>query len=685
MDTTLCKENENIAIKTHIDLESSCRICLLSDSELILIFDQLHSFNGVSIATMINECSPYKAIRFDDYPQQICLKCVEDVKVAYSFRKHCEDSYSIITAYLNGGQEPSITDLKVIPKLDKCTQTDENSVHPCEKCDLKFFTIDSLRLHRLYKHRGSKNECRICKKTFRRVGDLTGHYTMYHPELGFHENINCNICGKSFERKTYLTKHLTQVHKISKVPKPINENTQPLNQINSNASENHLEIKELEINVDGLTKKGQRKGKKNIESKKARSRKKAGKNIGKQILDELSEDEIPISKLKEDKLILEHKIESESAIENFSDAEFDFSNDITNTQDDSEEDKIEIGNIEISENQTIDKEITEPGNAEIKVKTEENSETLSENALNINQIKNLNLKIRTCTICLKVFRFPHHLKRHMLAKHSNEKQFKCTTCASAFATPDYLKSHMKKCPIDRSISRARVKKYDCKGCEEKFSSTRALNNHMRAEHPNLFKKVFTCSYCSSSFQTRHECTVHTNTLHENDKEYLCTQCGQRFVRNRALEIHMRRHRGEKNHKCKFCGKGFVRAGDKDLHEKYHTGDKRFKCEICGQGFVRNYSLRVHMRIHTGEKPYRCENCPRTFAQSNDLKTHVRRDHTGERYVCEIDNCGESFLQLYLLNRHKRNVHNISAASHIQRVKKVYEIDANSKDIFIVGS
>ncbi|XP_059622610.1 zinc finger protein OZF-like [Phlebotomus argentipes] len=235
-----------------------------------------------------------------------------------------------------------------------------------------------------------------------------------------------------------------------------------------------------------------------------------------------------------------------------------------------------------------------------------------------------------------------------LGAKKNMKLFSCPECGRTFSKQMLLARHQtshrvnakeKKTGKKSRIRKVAAKQEDgerpCKFCKETFSGRKALNDHM-------------------------------NELHVNERPYLCSECGLRFVRNDYLVIHLRRHKGEKPYTCRYCGKGFPRATDLTVHERYHTGEKSHLCTVCGKGFHRAYNLLVHTRVHTGEKPYQCPHCDKSFAQGNDLKAHVRR-HTGERFKCDL--CNEGFIQGYHLTQHKRQAHGVIVTSHIRRVEK----------------
>ncbi|XP_055641621.1 zinc finger protein 436-like [Toxorhynchites rutilus septentrionalis] len=306
-----------------------------------------------------------------------------------------------------------------------------------------------------------------------------------------------------------------------------------------------------------------------------------------------------------------------------------------------------------------------------------------------------------CEYCEKSFGRSTHLRRHMFT-HTKEKPFKCKICAKPFSRSDHLAIH-------ESTFHSLARPFACQLCEKAFKRAEYLRDHMESKHnetaaaknlescdicqkgfptvktlashrkKHFQQKVHTCGECGKQFQNRIDHRNHMKQEHSQGKEFLCADCGQSFVRVDYLQIHMRRHKGIKPYKCKFCPKAFPRATDLKVHEKYHTNEKPHLCNICGKGFHRAYNLLVHSRTHNGLKPYKCPHCVKCFAQGNDLKAHVRR-HTGERYKCDL--CSEGFIQVYQLNNHKRQVHNIDTAASVGRVSKYITATAQEQQVLL---
>ncbi|XP_055325589.1 zinc finger protein 260-like isoform X2 [Sitodiplosis mosellana] len=309
---------------------------------------------------------------------------------------------------------------------------------------------------------------------------------------------------------------------------------------------------------------------------------------------------------------------------------------------------------------------------ELGEKTDEITEEKTEN---INKVKNEISEIQTksyqCDNCDRIFSRKTHLRRHMTI-HTDERAFACTSCDKKFRRADHLKIHQnyhakvklhtcqqcqrsfgRKEHLRRHIlNRHTVKTFACTDCDYVAKTAKELNHHRRKSHSEV---SFKCKTCDGKFTSKSELTEHIKTHSNEERPFLCSECGMRFIRNDYLLIHMRRHTGEKPYKCRFCESAFPRSTDLRVHERYHTNEKKHTCDLCGKGFQRAYNLTVHMRVHTGEKPYQCPHCSRSFTQGNDLKAHIRR-HTGERFQCEL--CQASFIQIYLLNNHKKNTHGV---------------------------
>ncbi|XP_058452794.1 zinc finger protein 420-like [Malaya genurostris] len=276
-----------------------------------------------------------------------------------------------------------------------------------------------------------------------------------------------------------------------------------------------------------------------------------------------------------------------------------------------------------------------------------------------------------CKICLKPFSRSDHLSIHESTFHSQERPFPCQLCEKSFKRAEHLRTHVESKHSESAVSK---KQEFCDICNKGFTSARYLDVHKKTHSE---EKVYNCKSCDLKFSEKNDHRQHMKREHQDGTTFLCSECGQSFMRNDYLLVHMRRHNGIKPYKCKFCTKAFPRATDLRVHEKYHTNEKAHLCTICGKGFHRAYNLLVHSRTHNGLKPYQCPHCPKSFAQGNDLKAHVRR-HTGERYKCDI--CNEGFIQCYQLNNHKRTVHNIDSAANIRRVTKFLTPTAQEQQV-----
>lgn len=158
---------------------------------------------------------------------------------AYTFRKSCENAFNKLKIILLRGDDNSIKPVKQDPDIsitlddktllcnkfneiahdlgpnEKCVQTDDSCIKPCEFCDMKFFNSQKLKEHRLV-HKDAGIKCRICSKKYTRFTHLQRHIVTVHPQ---EFNISssryshvCGICDKEFTRLEHLNKHTLRIH-----------------------------------------------------------------------------------------------------------------------------------------------------------------------------------------------------------------------------------------------------------------------------------------------------------------------------------------------------------------------------------------------------------------------------------------------------------------------------------------
>lgn len=655
----------------HYDIEQICRVCLKSNVDLFLLFDEENATDGVFLFNMISEMTMFTIRRYDDFPHQICFECMKKVRQAYELKLQFERSHRKLLTYLESINKVTI-DTKPDRPNEKGVQTEETTFFPCEKCDDKFLNAQSLRKHRENAHKGTEHKCRICSKLFARIGELRVHINFVHyKEIDYFSPFECLICNKKFTRKHHVTRHMEKIHKI----KPDISLTQEEDDAKKTKSD-PIELKSAEAETENIPKT--------------------------KVIDESNENQHYEN-------VDEHCNENDDnsnigGLENQSSSDEDeddrplaiLRNSVNNKINDSKNVaiKIEVDECPISIDSSapkIEETDNDPIENPVKIEADNKIETPSQKTTSTNKTEKTDKKY-TCSICDRSFQRSNHLKRHILS-HKDEKPFDCKLCDKTFKRSDHLKSHI-------SIKHDNTKSFKCDICSWTFKSTSMVKYHKEKKHnidfnnlsdeakSELYCEICKKSFCSNAYLLKHmekhtnkswkckQCELSFgakdalkkhNKSHNKEKPHLCSECGLRFVRNDYLMVHMRRHTGEKPFKCKYCGKGFPRRTDLNTHVKYHTGEKNHLCTICGKGFQRPYNLVVHMRVHTGERPYKCPHCPRDFAQCNDLKAHIRR-HTGERFKCQI--CGDGFIQGYHLTQHKIDVHGIVDETRKGRLAKI---------------
>jgi len=227
----------------------------------------------------------------------------------------------------------------------------------------------------------------------------------------------------------------------------------------------------------------------------------------------------------------------------------------------------------------------------------------------------------SCEICLKSFKLKSTLTNHMKFHDDKERarRFTCDICMSNFSHPSNLKRHIKSVHGEDSEKRTLA----CYICSKLFKDNCTLKSHI--ENHNSTRR-FPCEFCTKSYTRKSQLEAHYR-VHTGEKPFECNICGKRFRLNGHLKSHkLSRHVGmklEKSNLCPECGQGFIKEYDLRIHLRRHRGERPFTCGTCTKTFIGERNLRDHNRIHTGERPYECETCQKSFSSSSGIRQHFK--------------------------------------------------------------
>ncbi len=148
-------------------------------------------------------------------------------------------------------------------------------------------------------------------------------------------------------------------------------------------------------------------------------------------------------------------------------------------------------------------------------------------------------------------------------------------------------------------SRAKLCKYKCDICGDKFEGKAALHKHLKNEHPDSRRHA--CTFCTKMFLTKEAREFHEKS--EHSKKYICGKCNSSFGFRSELKRHELSHEAEKPFKCHVCQKSYSWKSDLIKHMKTHKDDREvLKCPHCA-GFQTHDKklLEQHLSKHSADK------------------------------------------------------------------------------------
>jgi len=197
-----------------------------------------------------------------------------------------------------------------------------------------------------------------------------------------------------------------------------------------------------------------------------------------------------------------------------------------------------------------------------------------------------------------------------------------------------------------------------------LSKLKEETKHTKNE-PEDVLKMFVCEFCSKSFGSKNNLTMHIYRQHKKSNILKCDQCSYETSDHGSMKNHKRTHTGERPYVCHICSKSFTQIQHVNRHVKgvhlgeivnksHNTGEKNHLCDLCSMAFSTHRTLTTHKEsIHEGIK-YDCDQCRYKATDRSNLARHVATIHEGIKFGC--GKCGYQASSKLTLKNHDEFVH-----------------------------
>uniref|UniRef100_A0A8C5MDV9 C2H2-type domain-containing protein n=1 Tax=Leptobrachium leishanense TaxID=445787 RepID=A0A8C5MDV9_9ANUR len=270
-----------------------------------------------------------------------------------------------------------------------------------------------------------------------------------------------------------------------------------------------------------------------------------------------------------------------------------------------------------------------------------------------------------CDLCLITFLKESLYRIHLHKHEKTDKPYHCDQCSMSFNIEYNLTLHK----LTHGLNDA-----SCPVCNKNFNRVASLKAHIMS---HMKEETLVCTECGDEFILQSQLSLHMEEHQQESmgsKTYSCVSCEESFKTPLLLKEHIKTHvkirvvrakadnrnidRSGFRYSCPHCGKKFKRRDQVTCHAMIHTGDKPFKCTLCRKAFIQKSVLVTHIATHTGEKPHSCSLCPSSFSQKGTLQSHLQKVHSevknGVSFQCTHCNC--VFKSVGSRSRHINKMH-----------------------------